>query len=274
MDFENMTSQELQSSFQEGKNPLIYIPYAEALRRENKLSQALEVCLNGLKNDSYSVTGRTLLSKIYYDMGHYQTAFKELKKVLKLEPDAFKPNLMLLKILLKKKEFQEAQDVISRLDNMKPNDEEVKTLKLELNKYINIEQSLTPAKKSDKIREGIIQNKKNTQDVRIDTQTKIKELKEKLKDYKEIINFQIVPIEEVDQDLDLIGAHAQIADFFNRVKDFMGRMGLGELIKGFIDLKEKYLLFHCINSHLLIIFTKSTAKLGKIRKEIEQALAR
>mgnify|MGYP007112021293 CR=1 FL=1 len=73
---EDMTLENLKILYESGKTPLDYIPYAEALRRDKALAQALDLCKEGLEPASSYVAGRTLLDSKLFVMRRYDNALE------------------------------------------------------------------------------------------------------------------------------------------------------------------------------------------------------
>lgn len=268
MDFHDISLDELKQYYEQGKNPLAYIPYAEALRKENLLTQALEICIGGIKQDSYSVTGRTLLAKIFFDMGRYESAITELKIALKIAPDAFGPNLMLAKTLLKQRNTTDASEILHKLESQKPNDPEVRHIREEFSRFLSGVDTQVVSTKGEKKN---VETKPITEQS-FNIESKIGLIKTLSKSYPEIVNIEFAKLNnnvEKGQDTQDINS---IHSFFLFSKKTLKEQHIGDFTKGFIETSRNFILFFEINSYLVFITTNPTTRFGRLKKDIEQLL--
>ncbi len=123
---ESITS--LRRAFETGADPLSYIPYAQALRRARYYSQAIDVCVQGISKSGGSVAGRTLLGRLYCDVGNYEDSARTLREAAAEAPEAIGPRIALAQTLLRMHEIEEAEGLIERLNTENPLDPEVQLL--------------------------------------------------------------------------------------------------------------------------------------------------
>ncbi len=266
MDFQNKSLEDLKGYYEGGKNPLAYIPYAEALRRENLFTQALEICLSGLKQDSYSVTGRTLLAKIFFDMGRYDNTVLELKVALKIAPDAFGANLLLARTMAKQRNPNEALEILNKLDMIKPNDPELAILKEEIFRIMNyIDTQVNPS------RVPTTPDTRTPQEKFVKKDSIDERLKEVLCRYSEIKKHKIESLEKY-KELPESEDERILTDFYLSVNETLEQKKFGNLIKGFLDINNQTYAFYVFNSTLLTIVMNNSAKFGRIKKDIENII--
>ncbi|MBN1903269.1 tetratricopeptide repeat protein [Candidatus Sumerlaeota bacterium] len=250
---------ELQLMFESGRNPLAFIPYAEALRGAGHLNMALEVCKTGILQDEESITGRTLLARILYDMGRYDDALEELANVLQKAHDAFGTNLLMAKILAKKREYHDAMDIVQSIKNMNPLDTDLNELKEFLHSQI-----FSMETRGDLSDNNPIPYKTSSLDARVD------ELLRHLRSLPEVMSFSFtkLPDEEEDDKHD--------ADLARNFFIIMNRLAkdhkIGNLVNVVLELERYSLLMFCVEGSLLKIVLKPNVNLGRLRLQIEQIL--
>lgn len=137
--------QQLEADFLSGRNPLSYIPLCQALRRHRQYSRALEICQRGLAGDPDSVAGRTLLARLFADVGRYQDCLAEVERAETRAPDA-------MGLLIEKARAQihlhlarEAEETLHRLDARNPMDPTVQQLHAQFQAMRRATQNLSPA---------------------------------------------------------------------------------------------------------------------------------
>jgi len=253
-----MKLKELKSLYESGKNPLAYIPYAEALRHSGYLSQALEVCKNGLLKDVSSVTGLSLLARILYDMGRYDDALEELGNVLQMAHDAFGANFLMAKILSKKRDYRDAMDIVQSVKKMNPTDAEL----LKFEKFLQ-SQILYGETQGD-FKQRRSSRKKSSLDARVN------ELLKHLRALPGIIRFSFTPMpdqsEEDKEDID----PARI--YFSMLNRITKEQKVGALKRIIVEMDKASLLMFHMNGSLIKIVTKPTVNLGKLRLHVENLL--
>lgn len=118
----------LEQEFASGRNPLAYIPLCQALRRGRNYQQALDVCLAGLRTDGSSVAGRTLLCRLYGDLGRYGDALRESDAALVDAPEAMGLLVERTRALIKLRRTDEAAESLDLLNRRNPLDPQVQLL--------------------------------------------------------------------------------------------------------------------------------------------------
>lgn len=73
-----------------GKDPgnPVFAEYAEELRAGGERTKALEVCLAGLTANPSCPRGRLVLARVYYELGFFPFAQRELDQLSKEMPDS------------------------------------------------------------------------------------------------------------------------------------------------------------------------------------------
>lgn len=255
----------LREAYDRGESQAAYIPYAEALLRTKSFQKALAVCLDGLRQDTHSARGRTLLGKVYYDMGRYEEALAELERALQGSPDAFQTKVALAKTLVRMRKFSRACKMVNLLKAINPADVEIQQLDQEI--------------------------RENYHEVKTDFDTEVETTREPL--YwrmpfddlaKQIRAFlDEVPgiteyfLSEVKPHVPTtLRAHAQTSEVLEWLLHSMAQhtrsLKLGELEKGFLQMTRGYLIFYVIESHLLAIVANATVRVGQLRHWIDQLL--
>ncbi len=258
----------LRAAYESGKNPLTYIPYADALRQAGALKQALEVCTAGLENDSYSVTGRTLLAKILYDMGRYDRAVEELGTVLQVAPDAYGANLMMAKTLAKRREFHEAVDIINSIKAQNPSDPELLAVDNILRSQIAAIETA-----GDFYEEGAGASVKTP----VPLDERIKDLRRHLGNFPGLAQFNFSRLRQPSKpqarpggvkgrDLDPHNA------IFLNLNGILKDKGQGQLKRLTMEMTKGDLLMYRVEGFLLFIATEPGVNLGRLRFQIEAFL--
>lgn len=254
-----MILKEMKLLFESGKNPMSYMPYAEALRVIGALTQALEVCRKGLVQDPGSVSGRTLLAKILYDMGRYDNALEELGNVLQLAHDAYGANLLMAKILAKKREYHDAYDIINSLKRMNPTDTEL----LEIEKFLHT-QIFSMETRADLFDKRISSFKSRTIDARIN------ELLKQLQGFSGVLRFSFSKLPQPDAE-DMVDLDPG-RQFFLQVGHITGENNLGALKHVLLEMERGFLFMLYVEGALLQIFMKKDVNLGKLRLQVDKIL--
>ncbi|HPB30754.1 MAG TPA: tetratricopeptide repeat protein [Candidatus Sumerlaeota bacterium] len=252
--------QHLRQQFEAGRNPLSYIPYADALRRAGLLVPALEICRDGLEHDSYSVTGRSLLARILYDMGRYDAAMQELGAVLQMVGEAYGANLLMARILFKKMDYHEALDIIHKIKKMNPLDTEL----LELEGSIHSQMFSLDTVGDVSIRKTKPELRPQSLDM------KINELLQKLRSFPGVLRFSFSkmpdPGREDIRDIDPPGA------LVARLCELCRENHLGNLRQVTVEMDKASILLYEIEGSLLRIVTDSEANTGRLRLQVENLL--
>lgn len=250
---------ELQLIFELGRNPLAYIPYAEALRNSGHLNLALDVCKSGITLDETSITGRTLLARILYDMGRYDDALEDLANVLQKAHEAFGANLLMAKILTKKREYHDAMDIVQTIKHLNPHDTDLKELREFLHSQI-----FSMETRGDLSDNTPVPYKSSSFDARVD------ELFRHLRSLPEVMNFSFtkLPGDKVEEEDDT----DQVRNFFVMINRIAKKGNIGALEQVMIEMERSSLLMFCVEGSLLKIVLKPGVNLGRLRMQIEQIL--
>ena len=75
----------------------LFIDYAESLRLQGELPEALAICLAGLNANPRLHDGRLLLGRIFFELGYPLFAAREIRELLAVFPD----NAALTSLLLR-----------------------------------------------------------------------------------------------------------------------------------------------------------------------------
>lgn len=118
----------LKQDYESGKSPLAFVPYATALRRERSYQQAIDVCQRGLAKAPGSVAGRTLLGRLYCDVGKYSESRELLESILKNAPDAVGPLTAYVQTLLRVNDLATCEQCLETLNRINPLDPDVQLL--------------------------------------------------------------------------------------------------------------------------------------------------
>ena len=254
-----MTLNELKLLFESGKEPMSYLPYAEALRASGALAQALEICRIGLVQDPRTMSGQILLAKILFDMGRYDNALDELGNVLQLAHDAYGANLLMAKILAKKREYHDAYDIVNMLKKMNPTDTEL--LEIEEFLHTQIFSMETRADLSDK---RLSSFKSRSIDARIN------ELLKQLQGFSGVLRFSFskLPVGEAEPMEDSDPGR----QYFLKVSHSAGRANVGALKHVFLEMEKGALFMSYVEGSLLQIFARKDVNLGKLRLQVDKIL--
>lgn len=255
----------LRATYDSGESQTAYIPYAEALLGAKNFSKALAVCLDGLQYDTHSVRGRTLLGRIYHDMGRYDEALAELERALQSSPQAFQTKVMLAKTLVRKRQFSRARKMVSLLKAMSPKDAEIQQLDQEIREQYSVVKTEYDMDVKT-VREQLYW--------RMPFDDLAKQIRAFLDEFPGITEYFLS--EAKAHVPTTLRAHAQSSEvlewFLHSMTQHMKNLKLGELDKGFLQLSRGYLIFYIIESHLLAIVTDATVRIGQLRHWIDQLL--
>jgi tetratricopeptide (TPR) repeat protein len=255
----------LRVAYNSGASHTAYIPYAEALRGAKNFTTALAVCVDGLQYDTHSVRGRTLLGKIYYDMGRYDEALAELELALKAAPQAYQTKVMLAKTLVRKRQFERARKIVDLLKAMTPEEMEIQQLDQEIREqYSEVKTEY----------DAVVETSREQVYWRMpfdDLAKQIRAFLDELPGVKEYF------LNEMNAHVPTtLRAHAQTSEvvewFLCSLMHHTKNLRIGELEKGFLQLTAGYLIFYVIESYLLAIVTDATVRIGQLRHWIDQLL--
>ncbi len=253
-----MTLKEMKLMFESGKNPMSYMPYAEGLRASGALAQALEICRAGLDKKPDSVSGRTLLAKILYDMGRYDNALEELGNVLQHAHEAYGANLLMAKILAKKREYHDAYDIVNSIKSMNPTDTDL----LEIERFLH-SQIFSMETRADLSDKRISSVKPRSLD------TRINELLQQLEVFPGVLRFGFSKLPEEDKEM----ADADPArQYFLQVRHITAGKNLGVLKHVLLEMEKGSLFMLYVEGALLQIFIKKDANIGMLRLQVDKIL--
>ncbi|MEQ8821231.1 MAG: tetratricopeptide repeat protein [Sumerlaeia bacterium] len=119
----------LQADLRSGRNPLAYIPICNELRRCKRNAEALEICQQGLSRDPSSLAGRIILARLLGDLGRYQQALSEVKKVEASAPDSKGLLIEKARCQVKLNLLAEAEETLTNLEFHNPVDPEVQKIR-------------------------------------------------------------------------------------------------------------------------------------------------
>ncbi len=74
---------EIQQILKSNPGDPVFVEYAEQLRKENKLDEALQVCFRGLNSNPSCHAGRLLLARVFYQQGHLAFAIREISELVR-----------------------------------------------------------------------------------------------------------------------------------------------------------------------------------------------
>jgi tetratricopeptide (TPR) repeat protein len=256
---------ELESIFLAGRSPTAYIPYARALREARAFAKALEVCLRGLENDPDTLTGRLLLGEIYFDMGRYDAAVKILAEAQQRAPRSYRVNLMLVRVLVKRRELDKALEIIRCLKQEHPFDGDLMRMEKSIKDELDME-STSPLAQTKPYKRPAATVERRLGDLLTD-----------LSQEKGVLDFAMVE-PHLDE---MAKGKASILTPRLRAAGEMARQLIAELLRlggwalrqGVVEMTAGYVIFYAVNSRLLIIVADSSVSLGKLRYRVESFLS-
>lgn len=101
---------------------------ADAYRKEGFLDEAIEICLQGLKDHPTYVSARIVLGRAYLEKGELDRAEGEFLRVLELDPENLLAHRLLGEIYLQQGRQAEARKCYEEVQRLNPFDREVKEL--------------------------------------------------------------------------------------------------------------------------------------------------
>ncbi len=248
--------------YEEGLVDDAFILYSDALRRARRFSQALEVCKKGLAQYPESRRTRILLSRIYLDMAHYEEAQREIERVLKQVPHSFRGLLIYLQILLRKKDFDHAKRILSKLRSLDPVNPEVRKLAGELNRY---------AEMTTFVKQGTSTAQKPAKATGSRETLSLKELLQKQKGIKE---FYIVNVRTKTVDGTIPNEVRESVSLYKKISRTFEKIGKRDIKWIAAECDNGIILMYPINTSVLFMVCETDIRVGKIRLLIRNKIQR
>lgn len=246
----------LKKEYEEGTSRRAYLPYADALRRGKQLQQALAVCQAGLEKEPQSLTGRSLLARIYYDMGRYDSSVETLRQIVAQEPMALQSRMLLVKALLRRRQINEAEEECARLQEMIPDDERVQILARDIR---NVKTKMQATGRSS-----------DMQDMRAAAgfQNKYHQIKKAMN--KSPFIDEVGMISESAAHSDTTGA--RLALMVEQIRKPVGDAGFGSLKTLQCEMEGSTILMYAVDEDFLFVKSRPECKIGRLRYQIEMVL--
>jgi tetratricopeptide (TPR) repeat protein len=102
-----------------------FVFLAEILRKRGDLHRATEILIKGLRSNPDSVTGRSILGKIYYDRWMIDQAKNEMEKVMRSAPDNIDAAKILIQIYRSEENYNKALETCYSALVFNPEDNEL-----------------------------------------------------------------------------------------------------------------------------------------------------
>ena len=99
--------------------------FAHLLIRMNKYTEALDMLLQAKKIDDKNIPVRNSLGVVYEYLGQYEKSQQSFNDVLSEDPSNYVAQLGLSSVLMKQKKYEEASDILVRMENTFPDDNDV-----------------------------------------------------------------------------------------------------------------------------------------------------
>lgn len=85
--------------YQENPDSRVFAPLADLYRRLGRLSEAEEICRDGIDRNPYYAGGRVALAHVLLDAGRFDEALKEADTVVTYYPDNLLARKLLIRVL-------------------------------------------------------------------------------------------------------------------------------------------------------------------------------
>jgi len=153
----------LKKKLEEDPESLVFVPLAEAYRKEGLLDDAYRVCKKGLeKNPDYS-NAHLVLGRIYQGQTKLEDAVLEFKKVLEIDPENLMAHSLLGSVFVQKADYKAAIDEYQSILTLNPDDDEIqKLLKVAIEKAANAPQVEPVAVKNEAVKETPAEKKSDS----------------------------------------------------------------------------------------------------------------
>lgn len=113
---------ELGKKLAQNPDSMVFVQLADAHRRAGDLERSVEVCLNGLERHPSYTTARVILGRNYLDLGKWDEAAAEFRRIETVDPENILAHRMLGQIALHKGQFAEAIARQQRVLALDPDD--------------------------------------------------------------------------------------------------------------------------------------------------------
>lgn len=113
-----------------------FVFLAEILRKQGDLHRATEILIKGLRSNPDSITGRSILGKIYYDRWMIDQAKNEMEKVMRAAPDNIDAAKILIQIYRSEENYNKALETCCSSLVFNPEDNELAKELKELKKVV------------------------------------------------------------------------------------------------------------------------------------------
>jgi predicted regulator of Ras-like GTPase activity (Roadblock/LC7/MglB family) len=113
---------ELGKKLAQNPDSMVFVQLADAHRRAGDLERSVEVCLNGLERHPSYTTARVILGRNYLDLGKWDEAAAEFRRIETVDSENILAHRMLGQIALHKGQFAEAIARQQRVLALDPDD--------------------------------------------------------------------------------------------------------------------------------------------------------
>ncbi|GAB4322670.1 MAG: hypothetical protein Kow0059_17800 [Candidatus Sumerlaeia bacterium] len=252
----------LKQEFEKGTSRRAYIAYADALRRGKQLQQALAVCQQGLQTDPASLTGRSLLARIYYDMGRYDSSIEVLRGIVEREPMALQSRMLLVKALLRKRQIDEAAAECARLQELIPDDERVQLLARDIRRIkARLQQSPgSPQAEVQEIRSVA------------GYQNRIHQLKKAFAKSPFIEDVGLLSAAPLSGPDGSVSTGGLLSGLIEQIRKPIGEAGFGAVKTAQWELEGAIIVLYAVEDDFLYVRARPECKIGRLRYQVESVL--
>lgn len=255
----------LREEFETGTNPVVFIPYATALRRERCYPQAIEVCQKGLARHPGSVAGRTLLARLYCDIGAYEESRVILEQLYASAPDASGVRVALARTYIRMHEIERAESLLYRLNAENPMDPEVQILNTGLRRL----KSAGGGVKGDFRPSNLAPPPTTVEEI-------LESVARRMGSVAKVIGVVLVSLEGTFETVRLgqIQALREAIEAFREVDRACEELEIGRVSGGEIALDAGTILFACRGDELVMLCLEPSERMGPARIAFDRAIAR
>lgn len=118
---------ELKKKLEENPESPVFVPLADAYRKQGNLQEALSVCKKGLEKHPSNTSARVVLGRIFKEQGKIEDAASEFRKVLEVDPENLMAHSSLGAIFMDKNDYQAAIEEYQKILTLNPDDEETQS---------------------------------------------------------------------------------------------------------------------------------------------------